>query len=243
MSGGSRNSRASDDRSSEHGNQQASEAAQPTSSAPEAQRQPFIGPVRPPFIGPVAPTPGEHDAGSWQAPAPPGYPTTNAAQPGTDATAPSEPIVSPPPVAGPTPTAQPLGHMTSGGRAQPARAALMPYALPAIGRPGVTAPQAARSADPARPRTPEQRSRARKRAEPTDVADAGPLPGTGPLPALRHIVAASVGHPVFPISFALIIVLFLLVQHHLDRRDPKLAAAPLRDQPDLLFGPALVLAH
>jgi len=72
--------------------------------------------------------------------------------------------------------------------------------------------------------------------------EVGLVPGSDVLPAVHNLVQNSVSHPQAPISLALIVLLFLLVQHHIDRRDPKLAEAP-RDEPDdLEFGTAIRFA-
>ena len=42
-------------------------------------------------------------------------------------------------------------------------------------------------------------------------------------------------HGGFPTFLIFVVILFLIVQDRLDRRDPKLAAAPLRPETDLVF--------
>jgi len=42
---------------------------------------------------------------------------------------------------------------------------------------------------------------------------------------------------IFPLALLVIAGLFLLIQDRIDRRDPKLARAPLRADPDLPFPP------
>lgn len=46
-----------------------------------------------------------------------------------------------------------------------------------------------------------------------------------------------VSRPALPLALLLVVVLFLLVQNRIDRRDPKLAAAPVDGDPELAFGP------
>ena len=58
------------------------------------------------------------------------------------------------------------------------------------------------------------------------------------LPAVHAIVRNQVQNPAAPLTIAAIVVLFLLVQHRIDRRDPKLAAA-VRPEPMLEFGSAV----
>jgi hypothetical protein len=65
------------------------------------------------------------------------------------------------------------------------------------------------------------------------------VPDAGALPVVQKIVTRSVDNPQAPLALAAIVLLFLLVQHRIDRRDPKLRVAP-RTQPDLLeFGSAV----
>ncbi|WP_432571689.1 fibronectin type III domain-containing protein [Kineococcus sp. SYSU DK005] len=84
-----------------------------------------------------------------------------------------------------------------------------------------------------------------------------PGPGTGATaggtttggPGLRGAVAAAartiatvgvavVRHAQYPAGLLLLALLFLLVQHRIDRDDPKLALAPLRPDPETPFPPA-----
>jgi hypothetical protein len=67
-------------------------------------------------------------------------------------------------------------------------------------------------------------------------AQVGLPPGTNVLPAVQTIVTRSVQRPAAPIGLGLIVLLFLLVQHRIDRRDPKLARNGARELPDLEFG-------
>jgi hypothetical protein len=74
------------------------------------------------------------------------------------------------------------------------------------------------------------------------IVEAGVVPGTAVLPVVQTIVQRSVGHPEAPFALLGIVALFLLVQHRIDRRDPKLAR-PTRQEPDTLeFGSAVGLA-
>ena len=41
-----------------------------------------------------------------------------------------------------------------------------------------------------------------------------------------------------PVVLLAVVIAFLLVQHHVDRSDPKLAMAPVFAEPDLAFPPA-----
>jgi hypothetical protein len=61
----------------------------------------------------------------------------------------------------------------------------------------------------------------------------GPLTGAAKLQRLAIVTAKG---SAFPLSLALVVVLFLLVQDRIDRRDPKLALAPVYSAPLLDFG-------
>jgi hypothetical protein len=55
---------------------------------------------------------------------------------------------------------------------------------------------------------------------------------------LRAIVRTVAGDPTTPLLLAGLVALFLLVQHRIDRNDPKLSRGHREDPPDLRFGPA-----
>jgi hypothetical protein len=67
----------------------------------------------------------------------------------------------------------------------------------------------------------------------------GVLPGTGVLPAVQSAVQRTVQQPAAPVAMALAVLLFLLVQHRIDRRDPKLRVSPLGAYEELEFGSAV----
>lgn len=56
------------------------------------------------------------------------------------------------------------------------------------------------------------------------------------LPAVHNLVRSSVNHPQAPLALGAMVLLFLLVQHRIDRRDPKLAVVRRRAGEDLEFG-------
>jgi hypothetical protein len=70
-------------------------------------------------------------------------------------------------------------------------------------------------------------------------ADIGVLPGTGVLPAVQDAVQRTVQQPAAPLSIALAVLLFLLVQHRIDRRDPKLRVPSQAPYDVLEFGSAV----
>jgi hypothetical protein len=62
------------------------------------------------------------------------------------------------------------------------------------------------------------------------------------LPAVHTLVQTSVRHPVAPLALGVLVLLFLLVQHRIDRRDPKLRRIASTELPDLEFGNAVRFA-
>ena len=60
------------------------------------------------------------------------------------------------------------------------------------------------------------------------------VPLTG---AIKGVIGSTITKPQLPLALFVILVLFLLVQNRIDRRDPKLAAAPIEAEPELEFGP------
>ncbi len=79
------------------------------------------------------------------------------------------------------------------------------------------------------------------------AAAAGRLPVAAPIPgippgvgvpdAIKNVINSTITKPQLPLALFVIVLLFLLVQNKIDRRDPKLAAAPVLAEPDLHFGP------
>jgi hypothetical protein len=55
--------------------------------------------------------------------------------------------------------------------------------------------------------------------------------------AIKNVIGTTITKPQLPLALFVIVVLFLLVQNRIDRRDPKLAAAPVAAEPELEFGP------
>jgi hypothetical protein len=75
-----------------------------------------------------------------------------------------------------------------------------------------------------------------------DVAKAaaalpGALPGTDVPAAIKNVLSRTITKPQLPLALLVIVLLFLLVQNRIDRRDPKLASAPNSPEPELAFGP------
>ena len=66
------------------------------------------------------------------------------------------------------------------------------------------------------------------------------LPPIGDVPSVIGKVAVkSLEKPQFPLLLLVVAAVFLLVQNRVDRRDPKLASAPVDAEPDLAFGPVV----
>lgn len=72
--------------------------------------------------------------------------------------------------------------------------------------------------------------------------EVGLVPGSDVLPVVHNLVTSSVSHPQVPIGIAVIVTLFLLTQHYIDRRDPKLSLATQTEPSELEFGSAVRLA-
>ncbi|MCU1590326.1 MAG: Ig-like domain repeat protein [Frankiales bacterium] len=67
----------------------------------------------------------------------------------------------------------------------------------------------------------------------------GAIPGTDVPAAIKNVLGQTITKPQLPLALFVIVLLFLLVQNRIDRRDPKLAAAPVSAEPELMFGPIL----
>ncbi|MDT7572878.1 MAG: hypothetical protein QOE05_3052 [Actinomycetota bacterium] len=68
------------------------------------------------------------------------------------------------------------------------------------------------------------------------------MPGSGAIPVVQNLVQRSVQHPEAPLALGAVVLLFLLVQHRIDRRDPKLRVSPRGMSEELEFGSAVRLA-
>ncbi|MDT7545852.1 MAG: hypothetical protein QOE99_1962, partial [Actinomycetota bacterium] len=81
-----------------------------------------------------------------------------------------------------------------------------------------------------------------RRPAPAHNGGVGLAPGADVLPAVHTLVQTSVRHPVAPLALGVLVLLFLLVQHRIDRRDPKLRRVASTELPDLEFGNAVRFA-
>jgi hypothetical protein len=59
-----------------------------------------------------------------------------------------------------------------------------------------------------------------------------------PVPEIARTIALETARaPEIPLAILVVVALFLLVQHRIDGRDPKLAPTTRGDDPELTFGP------
>lgn len=66
------------------------------------------------------------------------------------------------------------------------------------------------------------------------------LPPVGDVPTvIGQVAVKSLEKPQFPLLLLVVVALFLLIQNRIDRKDPKLASAPVESEPMLGFGPAV----
>lgn len=139
------------------------------------------------------------------------------------APAPARPAAPPPEPAGPRPGPRRPVPVSAVGPLLPTRPGA-PYSVPAV-RP---------AGRPAAPALPAQAADGSGRAH-------GLVPGVpGALDtAIRRTLTETVRTPTIPVALVLLVVGFLLLQNRIDRRDPKLAAAPVEAEPDVEFGPAV----
>ena len=68
-------------------------------------------------------------------------------------------------------------------------------------------------------------------------ASTSPRHGRGDWPVVATSVRSAVDQPTAPLLVGALIAVFVLVQHRIDRKDPKLSAGHYRDGADLRFGP------
>jgi hypothetical protein len=124
---------------------------------------------------------------------------------------PPPPVPPSPPGAGPGPTLGPEGD--------PGPATV--YASPA----GVTRPPVSTLSPSGRGDTEVQAGLLPRRFRPDEGPFAGPV---------GELLQAAAETTTIPVLVILIVVAFVAVQNRIDRRDPKLAAAPLRHEPEYL---------
>lgn len=166
---------------------------------------------------------------------------------------PSGPIRVDPPAA---PQPQPQPDTTVPGSTVPAPRGAgrtgagsgVPFAQDSISRPAVPTPPAdgdvVRSSDGG-PRVPTARP-ARRSSTAAGAPEPEPSGGnnlllpddftSAPAPeVIRDLAIGTIKRPTLPLALLAIVVLFLLAQNRIDRRDPKLAAAPVEAEPELDF--------
>ncbi len=92
----------------------------------------------------------------------------------------------------------------------------------------VPAPAPADTNAPARPSTRAIHAADAKSAEQHDSTSLN----------LKRLAIVTAKGSAFPLGLLVLVLLFLLVQDRIDRKDPKLALAPVHAEPDLGFSPA-----
>jgi hypothetical protein len=100
-----------------------------------------------------------------------------------------------------------------------------------------TAAASAGTADPADAAAPPAKeTAAAPKPEPTQRnVLLGEIPVEDVPEVIRDVVTGTITRPTLPLALLAIVVLFLLAQNRIDRRDPKLAAAPVEAEPELDF--------
>lgn len=147
-------------------------------------------------------------------------------QPGPTTTGPG-PVVLPPAGARPPSTLPPPNSPGS-----PTIILAGPVVLPPFDR--GTHPTVVALAGP--PTSPTKTGGSKPTAIGTVLVPGGFLPLRVPN-AIAATVVAAVGKPTLPLLLLVVVVGFLLLQNRIDRRDPKLASAPVGAEPELDFGP------
>ncbi len=141
-------------------------------------------------------------------------------------------------VGSPVPVGTPNG---SGGGGRP-RA---PRPVPGVGpsTPGGTTPTPPRGTDTQVPRGPGRNGPSVAAPGRGSVPAARPLLPTPDLNQVPSIIGKAITdlgrRPTIPLVLLSVVVGFLLLQNRIDRRDPKLAEAPVGAEPELEFGPVL----
>jgi hypothetical protein len=102
------------------------------------------------------------------------------------------------------------------------------------GRDALTEPRAG-----ATPRIPAVIKKGIKAVARVTGAIPGAVPGTDVPNAIKNVLGGTITKPQLPLALLVIVLLFLLVQNRIDRRDPKLAVAPASAEPELTFGPVM----
>jgi hypothetical protein len=153
---------------------------------------------------------------------------------GADADASPSPA-SPSPREVPDADGRPAPGIPDGGRAAPSSAP-----SPVTADPSTRAqphPRRDRSRLPGRTQGPAPSATAGE--APREARRSAPAPGIASriMKAISKLVVPVVQRTAFPLILLIVAGLFLLVQDRIDRRDPKLAHAPLHARPDLPFLP------
>ncbi len=147
--------------------------------------------------------------------------------------------VAPPVVPGRRPTDGPQRPGTGPGRGPGLGSG--PVAGPAL--PPGQVPGSPAGPDPQSPRGPGRTAPASSSPERPSVPLARPVlpsPALDEVPRILGKAITDLGRrPTIPLVLLTIVVGFLLLQNRIDRRDPKLAEAPMGAEPEMEFGPVL----
>jgi hypothetical protein len=63
-----------------------------------------------------------------------------------------------------------------------------------------------------------------------EVSSGSRIPGPNLVATVTAVLAGAVETAAFPLLLLLVVILFLIIQDRIDRRDPKLALAPIRSE-------------
>ncbi|TAL12319.1 MAG: hypothetical protein EPN99_16995, partial [Frankiales bacterium] len=151
--------------------------------------------------------------------------------------------VVPPPTGGPAPSAPSgPGRGGTGVVAIPPQGSTPGPGVPTIPRdddvPGVSPGRTPSTVIPPSDEGEEAAGGSAPRNAPTRGRDplvADPFPFEKLAPVIREAVTGTITRPTLPLALLAIVVLFLLAQNRIDRRDPKLASAPVEAEPELDF--------
>jgi hypothetical protein len=177
-----------------------------------------------------------------QKPAPTSSPTSNGNGNGNNppppTTARTAAPTTPPPSPRPTPLVTPTPTPSTKTR-QPARTTPTTRGTPATTA-SIVSSQTQSASPPTSQNTkggttpakqPDAAAKHVRRAKATPLLDR-------PVPEIARTLALETARtPEFPLAILGVVAIFLLLQHRIDRRDPKLAHPTSRDDPALIFGP------
>ncbi len=145
-----------------------------------------------------------------------------------------------------TPTAAPphtVSPPAQGNSPSPSPAVVSPRALSGSPSPAVQSPPARHRHQRTRPGSSGLRAGTAPSLSPHPAIAVGRgaprrrAPATGPLAAILRTARTVLTTSAFPLAMLIVMVLFILLQDGIDRRDPKLSLASAYADPELSFGP------